>query len=115
MNKAKARENLMTEWKDVNWRKAEIRVFKLQHRIFRASERGDVKAVRKLQKTLIRSWSARLLAVRKVTQDNQGKDGRSGWCQIIVPKSPYEPSKQLENYWESTPDTEGNDSKTKQR
>ncbi|NES66838.1 MAG: group II intron reverse transcriptase/maturase, partial [Okeania sp. SIO2D1] len=60
-------------WKDVNWRKAEIRVFKLQKRIFRASERGDVKAVRKLQKTLIRSWSARLLAVRKVTQDNQGK------------------------------------------
>ena len=42
------------------------------HRIFRASERGDVKAVRKLQKTLIRSWSARALAVRKVTQDNQG-------------------------------------------
>ena len=43
------------------------------HRIFRASERRDVKAVRKLQKTLIRSWSARALAVRKVTQDNQGK------------------------------------------
>ena len=63
----------MMEWDNVNWRKVEIRTFKLQHRIFQASKRGDVKAVRKLQKTLIRSWSARLLAVRKVTQDNQGK------------------------------------------
>jgi RNA-directed DNA polymerase len=63
----------MVEWKDINWRKAERLTFKLQKRIFRASERGDVKAVRKLQKTLIRSWSAKALAVRKVTQDNQGK------------------------------------------
>jgi RNA-directed DNA polymerase len=70
---SKAQENLMMEWNNVNWRKAEIRIFKLQKRIFRASGRGDVKAVRKLQKTLIRSWAARLLAVRKVTQDNQGK------------------------------------------
>ena len=63
----------MVEWKDINRRKAERLTFKLQKRIFRASERGDVKAVRKLQKTLIRSWSARALAVRRVTQDNQGK------------------------------------------
>ena len=48
--------------------------FKLQKRIFRASERGDVKAVRKLQKTLINSWSAKCIAVRRVTQDNQGKN-----------------------------------------
>jgi RNA-directed DNA polymerase len=27
-----------------------------------------------LQKTLIRSWSAKCLAVRRVTQDNQGKN-----------------------------------------
>ena len=31
------------------------------------------KKVRQLQKTLLRSWSARQLAVRKVTQDNKGK------------------------------------------
>ncbi|WP_210407679.1 reverse transcriptase N-terminal domain-containing protein, partial [Hydrocoleum sp. CS-953] len=52
---------LMEEWKDINWRKAERLSFKLQKRIFQASERGDVQAVRKLQKTLIRSWYARLL------------------------------------------------------
>ena len=62
------------EWKDLNWRKLEKVTFKLQKRIFQASERGDVKAVRKLQKTLINSWSAKCIAVRRVTQDNQGKN-----------------------------------------
>ncbi|MEA5538914.1 group II intron reverse transcriptase/maturase [Limnoraphis robusta Tam1] len=61
------------EWNQVNWRKLERKVYKLQKRIYRASQRGDVKAVRKLQKTLMKSWSARALAVRRVTQDNQGK------------------------------------------
>ncbi len=73
MNKSKTSVKTTVEWKDINWRKAERLTFKLQKRIFQASERGDVKAVRKLQKTLIRSWSAKALAVRKVTQDNQGK------------------------------------------
>jgi RNA-directed DNA polymerase len=66
--------NPMVEWSQINWRKAERRTFKLLHRIYRASERGDVKAVRKLQKTLINSWSAKCIAVRRVTQDNQGKN-----------------------------------------
>jgi len=72
MSKARI-QNPMMEWKDLPWRKLERRVFKLQKRIFKASQRGDVKAVRRLQKTLMRSWSAKCLAVRRVTQDNQGK------------------------------------------
>jgi RNA-directed DNA polymerase len=63
----------MKEWKDISWYKLERYVFKLQKRIFKASQRGDVKVVKKLQKTLMRSWSAKCLAVRRVTQDNQGK------------------------------------------
>ena len=63
----------MGEWKDIRWRKLERVVFKLQKRIYKASQRGDVKAVRRLQKTLMKSWSAKCLAVRRVTQDNQGK------------------------------------------
>ena len=35
--------------------------------------RGDVKTVHKLQRLLLNSRAAKLLAVRKVTQDNQGK------------------------------------------
>lgn len=63
----------MVEWKHINWRKLERRVFKLQKRIYKASRRGDVKAFRRLQKTLMNSWGAKCLSVRRVTQDNQGK------------------------------------------
>jgi RNA-directed DNA polymerase len=63
----------MKEWNTIPWFQLERRVFKLQKRIFKASHRGDVKAVRRLQKTLLRSWSAKSLAVRRVSQDNQGK------------------------------------------
>jgi len=72
MSKARSNKPMM-EWKDLPWRNLERRIFKLQKRIFKASQRGDVKAVRRLQKTLMRSWSAKCLAVRRVTQDNQGK------------------------------------------
>ncbi len=70
---SKARLNPMMEWKDIPWRKLERYTFKLQKRIFKASERGDIKACRRLQKTLMRSRSSKCLAVRRVTQDNQGK------------------------------------------
>ena len=63
----------MVEWRKINWRKLERNVYKLQKRIYQASIRGDVKAFHRLQKTLMKSWSARALAVRRVTQDNQGK------------------------------------------
>jgi RNA-directed DNA polymerase len=61
------------EWSTLPWRKLERRVFKLQKRIYQASLRGDVKTVRRLQKLMMKSWSAKCLAVRRVTQDNQGK------------------------------------------
>ena len=66
-------QQLMVEWHKINWRKLERNVYKLQKRIYRASVRGDVKAFRRLQKTLMKSWSARAVSVRRVTQDNQGK------------------------------------------
>ncbi|GET44018.1 RNA-directed DNA polymerase (Reverse transcriptase) [Microseira wollei NIES-4236] len=61
------------QWNQINWKKLERRVYKLQKRIYRSSERGDTLAVRRIQKTLLHSWSANCLAVRRVTQDNQGK------------------------------------------
>ena len=60
-------------WDNINWLKVERYVYKQQKRIYAASRRGDVKQVRKLQKTLIRSWSSKVLAIRRVTQDNRGK------------------------------------------
>lgn len=63
----------MYEWKDIPWRKLEKMVFKLQKRIFQASQRGEFKTVRRLQRLLTNSWYAKCLAVRRITQDNQGK------------------------------------------
>jgi RNA-directed DNA polymerase len=60
-------------WNKIPWRKLEQHCFRIQKRIFRASQRGKTRAVHKLQKLLMKSQSARLLAVRRVTQDNQGK------------------------------------------
>ena len=61
------------EWKTINWRQVQFQVFKLQKRIYRASQRGNVKLVRRLQKMMAKSWYAKLLAVRRVTQENKGK------------------------------------------
>jgi RNA-directed DNA polymerase len=64
---------LMYEWETLPWRTLERSVFKLQKRIYRASQRGDRKTVRRLQRLLLTSRAAKLLAVRRVTQDNRGK------------------------------------------
>jgi len=60
-------------WKAIPWRKLEQHVYRIQKRIYRASEAGKKRKVQKLQKLLMKSEAARLLAVRKVTQENQGK------------------------------------------
>ncbi len=66
-------ETPVYEWTDLAWPAMERRVFKLQTRIDRASRRGDVKTVHRLQRLLMVSWSARCRAVRRVRQDNRGK------------------------------------------
>ena len=60
-------------WRELPWRKLEKHVYRIQKRIYRASQRGNHRQVEKLQKLLLKSKAARLLAVRRVTQDNQGK------------------------------------------
>ena len=62
------------EWNQLPWRKLEVAVGKLQRRIYKASQAGDVKRVHRLQNLLLKSRAAKLLAVRRVTQDNQGKN-----------------------------------------
>jgi RNA-directed DNA polymerase len=61
------------EWCDIPWPKVERNVHSLQRRIYRASQQGDRQRVHRLQRLLLSSWSAKCLAVRRVTQDNQGK------------------------------------------
>ena len=61
------------EWNAIPWRELEVRVFKLQRRIYQATTRGETQKARRLQKLLAASWSAKSLAVRRVTQENTGK------------------------------------------
>ena len=66
---------LMTtyEWNLIPWHKLERRVFKLQKQIYRASRANDYEKTHNLQRLLMKSWSAKCLAIRKVTQENRGK------------------------------------------
>ena len=61
------------EWNTINWAKVQRKVFKLQKKIFQAVRSGNKVKAKKLQKLLLKSHYAKLLAIRKVTQDNQGK------------------------------------------
>jgi len=61
------------DWGQIQWRQVERDVRRLQHRIFMAKVRGDKRRVESLQRLLASSWSAKLLAVRKVAQENGGR------------------------------------------
>lgn len=45
----------------------------LRQRIYRASESGDLKRVHNLQKLMLKSSANKLVAIRRVTQQNQGR------------------------------------------
>ena len=61
------------DWAALPWKQYQRNVYRLQKRIYRAARQGDWKRVHRLQRLLLRSWSARCLAVRQVTQENRGK------------------------------------------
>src|SRR5947199_2644694 len=62
-----------TDWNAINWRKANRTVRNLRHRIFRATQEGNLNKVRSLQKLMLKSYSNRLVSVRRVAQINAGK------------------------------------------
>jgi len=63
----------MYRWDSIPWKNLRRSVWKLQKRIYRASLQGNWKLVRQLQRLLMSSRAAKLLAVRRVAQDNSGK------------------------------------------
>jgi RNA-directed DNA polymerase len=80
-------EDDLPDWDQVDWGQAEGNVRRLRQRIFAASQAGDLKKVRNLQKLMLRSRSNALVSVRRVTEINAGRktagvDGRivlAGW------------------------------------
>lgn len=60
-------------WDQIDWDQTERKVRRLQVRIYRATQRQEWRTVRSLQKLLARATANKLLAIRRVTQQNQGK------------------------------------------
>ncbi len=60
-------------WDAVDWRAAGESVRRLRQRIFTASQAGDLKRVRNLQKLMLRSRANALVSVRRVTGLNAGR------------------------------------------
>lgn len=70
------------EWKKLPWKNFEKTLFRLQHRLYKASREKDLTKCKKLQSLILGSSCSRYLAVRQVTQLNHGKktagvDGQS--------------------------------------
>jgi RNA-directed DNA polymerase len=65
--------NASESWKSLKWKKFRRDLFRLQKRVYKAVSVGDMRKVRSLQKLIIKSRAASLLAVRQVTQLNAGK------------------------------------------
>jgi RNA-directed DNA polymerase len=74
-------EDDILDWDAVVWRVVEDDVRRLRQRIFTATQAGDWKKVRNLQKLMLRSRANALASVRRVTEINAGRktvgvDGR---------------------------------------
>jgi len=61
------------DWDAVDWRQVEDDVGRLRQRIFTATQAGDLKRVRNLQKLMLRSRANALVSVRRVTEVNAGR------------------------------------------
>ncbi len=69
----KVRKKADEVWKDLPWKKFRRHRFRLQKAIFKAQKNGNKAKVKRLQRLLLRSRAVKALAVRQVTQSNQGK------------------------------------------
>ena len=75
------------DWGLVNWPRVEDEVRRLRQRIFTASQAGDLKRVRSLQKLMLRSRANALVSVRRVTERNAGRK-TAGVDGIVVVTAP---------------------------
>jgi len=66
-------KSLADRWKSIDWRNTENEVNRLQIRIAKATQDKKWNTVKRLQYLLTHSYSAKLIAVRKVTT-NKGKN-----------------------------------------
>jgi RNA-directed DNA polymerase len=66
-------EDGILDWDAIDWRVVEDNVRRLRQRTFTASQAGDLKKVRNLQRLMLRSRANAMLSVRRVTEINAGR------------------------------------------
>lgn len=88
MSKINNNNKIYLAWQTVSWKIIQQKVNRVQRRIYKASLKGDKKKVHFLQEILIRSFDAKLLAVREVTTLNRGKH-TAGVDRIAIAKPLY--------------------------
>ena len=65
--------NYSESWKNLPWKQLQKNLFRLQCRVWKAIRAGERNQAINLQKLIVKSRSARLLAIRQVTLLNLGK------------------------------------------
>jgi RNA-directed DNA polymerase len=65
--------NASESWKNLPWKQFRKNLFRLQKRVYKAIQVGDTRKAKSLQRLILKSTAARLLAIRQVTQLNAGK------------------------------------------
>lgn len=60
-------------WNDIDWPRLNSNVRKVQNQIYKARKNGNIKKVHKLQKLLVHSMAAKLVATHRVTTLNKGR------------------------------------------
>jgi len=75
------------DWGSINWPQVEGEVRRLRQRIFTASQAGDLKKVRNLQKLMLRSRANALMSVRRVTELNAGRKTAGVDGKVVVSAS----------------------------
>ena len=92
-------DNASESWKKIAWKKLRRNLFRLQVRVYKAIRAGDKRKAQSLQKLILKSTAARLLAIRQVTQLNAGKktsgvDGKAS----LTHKERFEVSEELKQH-----------------
>lgn len=96
-NKKKHASGTFHDWKSIKWELVEKKVRSIQERIVKATKAGKHRKVKSLQWLLVNSWYAKLLAIKRVTE-NKGKN-TPGIDRIVWsnPKDKFEAAKSLKN------------------
>jgi RNA-directed DNA polymerase len=93
-------EDGILDWDAIDWRAVEDDVRRLRQRIFTATQAGDLRKVRNLQRLMLRSRANALLSVRRVTEINAGRatagvDGKV----VLLPQIKTELAGWAQRHW----------------